>query len=201
MSTSRSTAYVDAENVPVTDEPTQARIYGQIVRRARCDPDVAEVNVFGLYDDRDRRGFQAALHRVDGTPRPAVEAVRGAMRDTAPCPASRSVEPGRPRRRRARAAGCRGRPADRDHAAGGRRGARARVRLPAERLCRHRVAAAGTSGGQRRGLCRRQGGTGPAVHVRPPAPAGAPAWWDPRPPADRRGRTPARTSVSRSRFR
>ncbi len=88
VSTSRSTAYVDAENVPVTDEPTQARIYGQIVRRARCDPDVAEVNVFGLYDDRDRRGFQAALYRVDGTPRPAVEAVRSAMQDTAPCPVS-----------------------------------------------------------------------------------------------------------------
>ena len=93
VSTRRSTAYVDAENVPVTDEPTQARIYGQIVRRARCDPDVAEVNVFGLYDDRDRRGFQAALHRVDGTARPAVEAVRSAMQDTSPCTATAAWSP------------------------------------------------------------------------------------------------------------
>jgi hypothetical protein len=78
--------YVDAENVPVTDELTQAQVYAQIVRRAKCDPDVAEVNVFGFLDDRDRRGFQAALHRADGTPRPAVEAVRAALQDATQCP-------------------------------------------------------------------------------------------------------------------
>ena len=52
------------------------------MQRAKCDPNVAEVNFFGFFDDRDRRGFQAALHRVDGTPRPAAEAVRAGARRT-----------------------------------------------------------------------------------------------------------------------
>ena len=121
--------YVDAENVPVTDEVTQAQVYAQIVRRARCDPDVAEVNVFGFYDDRDRRGFQAALHRADGTPRPAADAVRAALRDTAPWSATRRGRPP-PGRRSARAGGRRGRPGRSRHPAGRRGRARARVRLP-----------------------------------------------------------------------
>jgi hypothetical protein len=86
VDTSFHPGYVDAENVPVTDELTQAEVYAEIVRRARCDPDVAEVNVFGFHDDPDRRGFQAALYRVDGTPRPAADAVRAALQASAPCP-------------------------------------------------------------------------------------------------------------------
>jgi hypothetical protein len=93
VDTSFGPGYVEAENVPVTDELTQASVYGQIVRRAKCDPDIAEVNVFGFIDDRDRRGFQAALHRVDGTPRPAAEAVRAALQDATPCPITSSWQP------------------------------------------------------------------------------------------------------------
>ena len=80
--------YVDAENVPVTNELTQADVYAKLVRRAACDTDVAEVNIFGFYDDRDRRGFQAALHRADGTPRPAADAVRRALQEPAACVAT-----------------------------------------------------------------------------------------------------------------
>ena len=79
VNTSFLDGYENVENVPVTDEVTQALIYFNLVRRAQCDPDIAEVNVFGFYDDRNRRGFQAALHRVDGTPRPSAEAVRLAI--------------------------------------------------------------------------------------------------------------------------
>ena len=59
--------------MPVTDEATQAAIYGDArARQPPCDPDVAEVNFFGFYDDGPRdTGFQAALHRADGTPRAA----------------------------------------------------------------------------------------------------------------------------------
>jgi hypothetical protein len=76
--------YTGLESVKVTDELTQAAIYGDLVRRSACDPGISEVNFFGFYDDSVRdAGFQAALHRVDGTPRPAAEAVRRAIADSA----------------------------------------------------------------------------------------------------------------------
>jgi hypothetical protein len=93
VDTTRHPGYVDAENVPVTDELTQAEVYVKIVRLARCDRDVAEVNVFGFYDDRDRRGFQAGLHRVDGTPRPAAEAVRAALLEPVDCTGTTAWSP------------------------------------------------------------------------------------------------------------
>lgn len=79
VDTSFLDGYVNLENVPVTDEITQALIYSELVRRSQCDPDIAEVNVFGFYDDGNRLGFQAGLYRVDGTPRPSAEAVRLAI--------------------------------------------------------------------------------------------------------------------------
>jgi hypothetical protein len=75
VDTSALEGYVGEENVPVTDETTQSRVYRQLVRRALCDSDIAEVNVFGFFDDTLRTGFQAALHRADGTPRPSATAV------------------------------------------------------------------------------------------------------------------------------
>ena len=71
--------YVGAENVAVTDEETQAEAYGELVRRAACDPDIAQVNVFGFQDDALRRGFQAGLYRVDRSSRPSALAVRAAI--------------------------------------------------------------------------------------------------------------------------
>jgi len=81
VDTAAHDGYDGLENVVVTDEGTQAAIYGQLVRRAACDPDIAQVNVFGFRDDRARTGFQAGLHRLDGTPRPAADAVRVAVSD------------------------------------------------------------------------------------------------------------------------
>jgi hypothetical protein len=74
--------YVGLENVPVTDELTQAAIYGELVRQAQCDPDIAQVSFFGFRDDGSRLGFQAGLHRLDGTPRPAADAVALAIAET-----------------------------------------------------------------------------------------------------------------------
>jgi hypothetical protein len=71
--------YTGDENVPVTDEETQAQVYGDLVRAAECDPDVAAVNLFGFRDDALRTGFQAGLFRADGSPRPALDAVRSTI--------------------------------------------------------------------------------------------------------------------------
>lgn len=81
--TARLWGYVGAENVRVTDEATQAAIYAELVRRAACDPDIAEVNLFGFRDDRLRTGFQAGVQRVDGTARPSAGSLRSAIAETA----------------------------------------------------------------------------------------------------------------------
>jgi hypothetical protein len=82
VDTSRRAGYRGLENVPVTDEITQAAIYGELIRRAACDADIAEVSFFGFRDDSVRTGFQAALVRADGTARPAAAAVQGAIAAT-----------------------------------------------------------------------------------------------------------------------
>jgi hypothetical protein len=73
--------YLGAENVAVTDESTQAEVYGELVRRAACDPDIAQLNIFGFQDDALRTGFQAGLYRVDRSARPSALAVRSAIAD------------------------------------------------------------------------------------------------------------------------
>ena len=75
--------YHGKENVRVTTELTQAAIYGDLVRRAACDPDVASLSFFGFRDDGLRTGFQAGLHRADGSPRPSAQTVRAAIAETA----------------------------------------------------------------------------------------------------------------------
>jgi len=82
VDTAGRVGYHGAENVPVTDEPTQAAIYGELIRRAACDPDIAEVSFFGFMDDGLRSGFQAALQRADGTARPSAAAVHAAIAET-----------------------------------------------------------------------------------------------------------------------
>jgi hypothetical protein len=75
--------YTGRENVPVTTEPRQAGIYAELIRRAVCDPDVAQLNFFGLNDDAERdSGWQAALFRADDSPRLAVQAVRDMIWET-----------------------------------------------------------------------------------------------------------------------
>jgi hypothetical protein len=71
--------YQGPENVPVTDEATQAAIYGKLVREAACDSDVASVSFFGFRDDGLRTGFQAGLERADGSARPSAAAVKTAI--------------------------------------------------------------------------------------------------------------------------
>jgi hypothetical protein len=82
VDTSRATRYTGVENVKVTSEASQASIYDQLVRHVVCDPDVAQVNFFGYYDERDRGGWQSALRRLDGTERASHAAVTAAIAAT-----------------------------------------------------------------------------------------------------------------------
>ena len=79
VDTSGLEGYEGEENVVVTSETAQAAVYHELIGQALCDPDIAEVNIFGFFDDRARSGFQAALHRADGTPRGSADAVRAAI--------------------------------------------------------------------------------------------------------------------------
>ncbi|CAN5300890.1 hypothetical protein BH09ACT13_BH09ACT13_04450 [soil metagenome] len=72
VSTAGLPGYQGPENVSVTDELTQAAVYAELIRRASCDSDIAEVSFFGFRDDGARSGFQAALQRLDGSSRPAA---------------------------------------------------------------------------------------------------------------------------------
>lgn len=91
VDTSGLEGYRGPENVPVTDEATQAVIYAELVRRAACDPDVASLSFFGFRDDGLRTGFQAGLQRVDGYERPSGGAVRSALAEASAGCASRAV--------------------------------------------------------------------------------------------------------------
>jgi hypothetical protein len=74
-------AYHGRENVRPTDERTQARIYGELVRQMSCDASVGELLFFGLVDEANLDRWQAALVRADRTRRPAWGAVRAALED------------------------------------------------------------------------------------------------------------------------
>jgi hypothetical protein len=84
VDTSKLTGYTGTESVRVTNDVTQAKVYSELVHDAACDPQIAEVNIFGFYDDSPRdSGFQAALNHVDGTPRASAAAVQAAIADSA----------------------------------------------------------------------------------------------------------------------
>jgi hypothetical protein len=96
VDTTGRAGYHGVENVPVTDEATQASIYAELVHEANCDPDIASVSFFGFHDDGLRTGFQAGLFRADGSPRAAAAAVETAIADAAamPCAPQAQWRPG-----------------------------------------------------------------------------------------------------------
>ena len=75
-------AYHGAENVQTTDEVSQARIYGQLIRFLACDQSVGSLLFFGLADEPDLDRWQAGLIRADGTLRPAYGAVKSTVAQT-----------------------------------------------------------------------------------------------------------------------
>jgi hypothetical protein len=79
VDTSSHAAYTGEERVAVTTEERQADVYSEIVRRVGCDPGVGGISFFSFFDQREREGMQAGLFRVDGTARPAADAVAAAI--------------------------------------------------------------------------------------------------------------------------
>ena len=77
-----ASAYYGRENVATTNEATQAAIYGELVRRLSCDPDVTDLLFLHLVDESDLAGFQSGLERADGSRRPSYDAVKQAIAET-----------------------------------------------------------------------------------------------------------------------
>ena len=77
-----ASAYYGHENVATTNEATQAAIYGELVRRLSCDPDVTDLLFLHLVDESDLSGFQSGLERADGSRRPSYDAVKQAIAQT-----------------------------------------------------------------------------------------------------------------------
>jgi len=96
-------AYEGVENVPTTEEASQAQIYGGLIRYLACDPTVRSLLFFGLIDEPSLDRWQAALVRADGTPRPAYGAVKSTFAETG----GRCVGSARPWRHSTTVAGAR----------------------------------------------------------------------------------------------
>ena len=156
VDTTGRAGYAGAENVAVTDEASQAAVYGELVRRAACDPDVAQVNIFGFRDDALRTGFQAGLFRVDGS---------SAIRRPTPCAPRLPSRAARQDRRGVAPVedGARGEGTGRqghshgDHGRGHRDRGRVRPRLPASGLA-HALERPADARGSRRARRLHDGG-------------------------------------------
>ena len=72
-------AYHGKESVVVTDEGTQAAIYGNMIPFLACDPSVKSVLFFNLVDESDLDRWQSGLLRADWTERPAYAVVKGSI--------------------------------------------------------------------------------------------------------------------------
>jgi hypothetical protein len=95
VATDAGRGYTGSENVKVTSEETQAAIYADLVRHVACDPDVAQLNFFGYYDERILEGWQSALRRVDGSERASNASVAAAIAESGCRGAQSSWSPAR----------------------------------------------------------------------------------------------------------
>ncbi|HEX6699379.1 MAG TPA: hypothetical protein VF101_01470, partial [Gaiellaceae bacterium] len=75
-------AYTGFENSKTVSESTQARIYGDLIRRVVCDPGVAALDFFHLVDEVALAGFQSGLIRADGSMRLSYDSVKSAIAET-----------------------------------------------------------------------------------------------------------------------
>jgi hypothetical protein len=74
--------YFGTESIPTIDEATQAQDYVDSIAMAECDPAVASLNFFLLVDEPDLSRWQSGLERIDGSHRPAYDAVKQAIAQT-----------------------------------------------------------------------------------------------------------------------
>ena len=77
-------AYTGLENVPVTSDSAQAKIYAQLIADAACDSSIADVLFMPFVDESQLGGFQSGLVRADGTRRPSYTVVQNALANGSP---------------------------------------------------------------------------------------------------------------------
>ena len=76
--------YIGTEPNQLVSEQTQADYYAQIVKMYACDPArVAGLLFFHWTDEADRGRYQSGFARIDGSVRPAAQAVKDAI--ASPC--------------------------------------------------------------------------------------------------------------------
>lgn len=71
-----ASSYEGREVTAVTDEATQAQIYGEMIQYLACDPSVRSVQIYRLMDDSNLAQWQSGLIRADNSHRPAYDAVK-----------------------------------------------------------------------------------------------------------------------------
>jgi hypothetical protein len=81
---SLASQYVARENVAVTDEARQAKVYTALAKRFACDRNISAFHFFHVIDDRDLIHYQSGLLRVDGSARASFTGVRQAIRSSCP---------------------------------------------------------------------------------------------------------------------
>lgn len=81
---SSQASYTGLENVSVTSDSAQAKIYGQLIADAACDSSIADVLFMPFVDESQLGGFQSGLVRADGTLRPSYAVVQNDLAHGAP---------------------------------------------------------------------------------------------------------------------
>ena len=69
-------AYTGKESVAAASEAHQAKVYGDVVRIAACDPTISSVYFFGLVDEPQLDRWQAGLLRANYSAKPSYHIVR-----------------------------------------------------------------------------------------------------------------------------
>ena len=77
--------YTGSENVPVIDEPTQGKYYGELIAMMACDPNVALLNFFHAVDETSLPAWQSGLVLPDGTRRQSFSVVKDALMANQQC--------------------------------------------------------------------------------------------------------------------
>ena len=75
--------YAGSETVKTVDAATQAAYYAQLVGLVACDPQISSLSFFHFVDEADRGRFQSGLVDLTGARRPAYDALKQALVDTA----------------------------------------------------------------------------------------------------------------------
>lgn len=75
-------AYNSRELNDTVDDPTQAQIYGDLVRYLACDSSVDNVLVYRLMDESDLTRWQSGVMRADGSMKASYSAIKQTIAET-----------------------------------------------------------------------------------------------------------------------